>query len=196
MPKVAMPEVVVNWTDGGILPDRPEGLPAGKDLNDAGGCLIFYGTKDTLICGCYGVRPYLLSGRNPEVPHVLREVKTSHQQDWVRACKEAPEYRVPSESDFQFAGPLNEMIVMGCAAVRLQTLGQWLKWDGENLRFTNIPASAQIRSVIKDKFNIKDGHPTFDRDYSDPIDANEYAKELINHTYREGWKLPAMPTDV
>ena len=71
MPKVAMPEVVVNWTDGGILPDRPEGLPAGKDLNDAGGCLIFYGTKDTLICGCYGVRPYLLSGRNPEVPHVF-----------------------------------------------------------------------------------------------------------------------------
>ena len=29
MPKVAMPEVVVTWTDGGILPDRPEGLPAG-----------------------------------------------------------------------------------------------------------------------------------------------------------------------
>ena len=114
----------------------------------------------------------------------------------MRACKEAPEYRVPSESDFQFAGPLNEMIVMGCAAVRLQTLGQWLKWDGENLRFTNIPASAQIRSVIKDKFNIKDGHPTFDRDYSEHIDANEYAKELIQHTYRDGWKLPAMPTDV
>lgn len=63
MPKVAMPEVEVYWYDGGIQPMRPAGMPAGKDLNDDGGGVIFHGTKDTLICGCYGVRPWLLSGR-------------------------------------------------------------------------------------------------------------------------------------
>ena len=32
-----MPEVEITWYDGGILPERPAGLPAGKDLNDSGG---------------------------------------------------------------------------------------------------------------------------------------------------------------
>ena len=56
MPKVAMPEVEVTWYDGGLIPPRPAGLPDGKDLNYAGGGVIFHGTKDTLICGCYGER--------------------------------------------------------------------------------------------------------------------------------------------
>ena len=61
------------------------------------------------------------------------------------------------------------------------------------MKFTNIPANAKIRSIIEDNFNIKDGHPTFDRTYSDPIDANEYAAKLIKPDYRDGWKLPDMP---
>ena len=40
-PKVAMPEVVVTWSDGGIIPFRPDGLPVGKDLNISGGGAIF-----------------------------------------------------------------------------------------------------------------------------------------------------------
>jgi len=195
MPKVAMPEVEVTWYDGGVKPERPEGLPAGVDLNYAGGCVIFYGTKDTLICGCYGMRPYLVSGRNPETPEVLREIKVSHQQDWIRACKEDKSVRVPSASDFSEAGPFNEMVVMGAVAVRLQGLNQVLEWDGEKMEFTNIPAGAQLRTCIHDGFSIHNGHPTFEKTWSDPVDANEFAKELIKHTYREGWELPEMPQD-
>ena len=90
LPKVAMPEVEVIWYDGGLQPFRPEGVPAGKDLNDAGGCVIFHGTKDTLICGCYGKDPWLVSGRTPKSPKTQREVTLSHEMDWVRACKESP----------------------------------------------------------------------------------------------------------
>ena len=193
LPKVAMPEVEVTWYDGGLKPNRPAGLPDGKDLNMEGGGVIFYGTKDTLICGCYGVNPYLLSGRNPEVPHVLREITLSHQMDWVRACKEDPEYRVPSASDFSEAGPFNEMVVMGVLAVRLQGLNQELHWDGPNMRFTNIPEGATIRTVIKDGFHINDGHPTFDKTWTEPVDANQFAQELIRHTYQNGYSLPEMP---
>ena len=76
MPKVAMPEVEVHWYDGGMMPDRPEGFPQGKELmGEGGGLCIFHGTKDTLICGCYGVNPWLLSGRKPNVPQTLRRVK-------------------------------------------------------------------------------------------------------------------------
>ncbi len=193
MPKVAMPQVDVYWYDGGFTPERPLNLPAGKSLNDAGGGVIFYGTKDILICGCYGKDPYLLSGRNPEVPSLCREVKLSHAQDWVRACKEDPANRVLSESDFSQAGPFNEMVVMGVNAIRLQGLNQILEWDGENMEFTNIPADATVRSIVKDGFSIKDGHPTFQTTYTDPVNAREFAKELVRHTYRDGWKLPEMP---
>lgn len=193
MPKVAMPEVEVNWYDGGLLPDRPKGLPAGVNLNDNGGCVIFHGTKDTLICGCYGRNPYLVSGRVPNVPKTLRRVTTSHQQDWVRACKEDASVRVPSASDFSVAGPFNEMVVMGVLAVRLQGLNQVLDWDGENMRFTNIPEGATVKAMVKDGFTIKDGHPTFNNTYTEPVDANKFAAELIRHTYHNGYKLPDMP---
>ena len=193
MPKVGMPEVEVHRYDGGLMPTRPAGLPAGKNLNDAGGAVIFYGTKDTLICGCYGVNPYLVSGRVPNAPKVCREVKESHQMDWVRACKEDPEDRIPCASDFSEAGPFNEMVAMGVLAIRLQGLNQVLDWDGENMRFTNIPSDAKVRSVIKDGFHIKDGHPTFDKTWTDPVDANQFAEELIKHTYHNGYKLPDMP---
>ena len=193
MPKVGMPEVEVHWYDGGLMPTRPAGLPAGKNLNDAGGAVIFYGTKDTLICGCYGVNPYLVSGRVPNAPKVCREIKESHQMDWVRACKEDPEDRIPCASDFSEAGPFNEMVAMGVLAIRLQGLNQVLDWDGENMRFTNIPSDAKVRSVIKDGFHIKDGHPTFDKTWTDPVDANQFAEELIKHTYHNGYKLPDMP---
>jgi hypothetical protein len=80
-PKVAMPEVVVTWSDGGIVPFRPDGLPVGKDLNVSGGGAIFYGTKDILVVGCYGEKPYLVSGRVPNAPKVCRRVTESHQRD-------------------------------------------------------------------------------------------------------------------
>ena len=102
MPKVAMPEVEVHWYDGGMMPDRPKGFPEGKQLMQSGGGLtIFHGTKDTLICGCYGQNPWLLSGRVPNAPKVCRRVPKAmnggHEMDWVRACKESPSSRVMPE---------------------------------------------------------------------------------------------------
>ena len=196
MPKVAMPEVEVTWYDGGLKPNRPEGLPAGVDLNIDGGGVIFYGSKDTLIIGCYGHKPYLLSGRVPDAPKVLRRVENeNHQQDWIRACKEHPSVRVPSSSDFSEAGPFNEMVVMGVLAVRLQELNMELEWDGEKMEFTNIPEDAMVRAVISDGFSIKDGHPTFAKTYTEPVNARQFANELIRHTYQNGYALPEMPNE-
>jgi len=191
--KVKMPEVEVYWYDGGIKPTMPDNWPAGKDMNNSGGASIFYGTKDTLHVGCYGRDPWLLSGRKPNVPKTERRVELSHEMDWVRACKEEPENRTPSTSDFAEAGPFNEMVVMGVLAVRLQALNKELEWDGENMKFTNISESEQIKTVIKDGFKIHDGHPTFDKDWTEPESALAFSQELVKHTYRDGWKLPDMP---
>ncbi len=194
MPKVGMPEVEVHWYDGGMMPDRPKGFPQGKQLmGEGGGLVIFHGTKDTLICGCYGVNPWLLSGRVPKAPKTQRRVETSHEMDWVRACKEDPSSRVLTKSDFSEAGPFNEMVVMGVLAIRLQTLNKELYWDGDNMKFTNIDPNEQIKILIKDDFKIVDGDPKFNKIWTDPINAQEFANELIKHTYRQGWKLPDMP---
>ena len=188
-----LPQVDVYWYDGGIKPQLPEGWPDGKPLEFKGGSVIFHGTKDKLVCGCYGERPWLLSGRVPEAPEFRRRIETSHEQDWIRACKESADNRVPTASDFSEAGPFNEMVVMGVLAVRLQSLNKQLDWDGENMKFTNLTDDETIRTVVKDGFAIHDGHPTFKKTWTDPVPAKEFAAELVKHTYRKPWSLPDMP---
>jgi hypothetical protein len=192
--KIKYPEVEVIWYDGGIQPPKPAGWPAGRNMNDSGGGVIFHGTKDKLICGCYGVNPWLLSGRIPVAPKTERRVpeKVTHEMDWVRACKENPESRIKSKSDFSEAGPFNEMVVMGVLAVRLQGLNKELEWDGEKMEFKNISDTDVLQIVLEDKFSIKDGHPTFERPML-KLNAKQFASEMIKHNYRKGWSLPDMP---
>jgi hypothetical protein len=192
--KVSFPEVGITWYDGGLKPMKPEGWPAGRDMNDGGGGILFHGSKDTLVCGCYGRDPWLLSGRLPQAPKVRRRVELSHEMDWVRACKENPESRIETASPFSEAGPFNEMVVMGVCAVRLQDLNKELEWDGEKMEFTNIPESEQLKICIEDGFHIENGDPKFDKTWTDPFSAKAFAGELIRHTPREGnWELPDMP---
>lgn len=200
--KMKLGEVDVSWYDGGIKPMLPDNWPSGKNPNKSGGGTFFYGTKDILHVGCYGVEPELLSGKKISAPKTERRVEDelglswnsgAHEMDWVRACKESAENRKPCTSDFAEAGPFNEMVVMGVLAVRLQALNKTLEWDGENMKFTNIGSNEEIKTVIKDGFKIHDGHPTFNKDWTDPMNANAYAEELVKHTYRDGWSLPDMP---
>ncbi len=195
--KIKYPAVEVIWYDGGLQPARPAGWPAGKNMNDSGGGVIFHGSKDTLICGCYGVNPWLLSGRVPVVPKTERRIEKAmdggHEMDWVRACKESPESRVLSKSDFSEAGPFNEMVVMGVLAVRLQGLNKELEWDGEKMAFTNISDSETLKICIEDAFSIHDGHPTFNKKWTDPMNAKQFAAEMVKHNYRKGYSLPDMP---
>jgi predicted dehydrogenase len=194
--KIKYPQVEVTWFDGGLQPNKPAGWPAGKDMNDAGGGVIFHGTKDTLICGCYGVNPWLLSGRKPVVPKTERRVDKAmqggHEMDWVRACKENADTRVKTKSDFSEAGPFNEMVVMGVLAVRLQGLNKELEWNGEKMEFTNITPEDSVRLTVSDNFTIVDGDPKFDRP-NIKLNAKEFSSEMIKHTYRKGFSLPEMP---
>ena len=171
--KINLPEVKVTWYDGGLKPEFPMNWPADRK-QDSG--VIFHGSKDSLICGEYGTDPILLSGRVPDVAKTLRRIEVSHEQDWIRACKESPESRILSASDFSVSGPFNEMVVMGVLAVRLQSLNKVLHWDGPNMNFTNI--------TDEDKLRIS---------RNESISAKDFAAELIRHTYHNGFTLPDMP---
>lgn len=195
LPKVAMPEVKVHWYDGGLLPERPAELDNGVPLGSHGGGCLFIGSKGTIMCGCYGLNPTLLP--MSEMKHFEKPPKTirriekphegGHEQDWIRACKESKENRLKTSSDFDYSGPLNEMVVMGTLAVRLQDLKRTLEWDGGKMEFTNISPTDEIRTVTSDKFDVIDGHPIFDTKY-ETVNALAAAKEWIRHTYREGWE--------
>ena len=50
-----------------------------------------------------------------------------------------------------------------------------------------------LKIMVEDGFSIKDGHPTFNKRYTDPINAQQFAQEMIKHNYRDGWKLVDMP---
>ncbi len=195
--KVKMPEVTVKWYDGGLLPERPEELPEGETLgrDNSGGC-IFYGSKGKLMCGCYAKDPILLP--YSEMEHyqkpekTIRRVETSHEMDWIRACKDGYDNvfnnKTEPSSNFNYSGPLNEMVVMGVVAVRLQDLKRKLLWDGEKMEFTNIDPADKIRVVTSDSFEVKDGHPIFDTKHA-TMNAFDAANEYIKHTYRSGWSL-------
>ena len=197
--KVRMPEVKVFWYDGGMMPSRPVELADGEPIMEdgMGGC-IFVGSKDKLICNLGGIHPRLLSGRKPNVSETLRRVEGyrtggimdgPHEQDWIRACKENSESRLQPMSNFDMAGPFNEMVVMGVLAIRLQSLDRELQWDGANMRFTNISPTDQLRVVSSDDFRVIDGHPHFNTKYV-TLPAVETVTDYIKHNYREGWMLP------
>lgn len=185
------PAMTLTWYDGGLLPERPKGIKPGKVLGDNDGGAMVIGTKGTIICGTYGRDPYIVGREDnpPQVEKTIPRVNTSHEMDWVRACKESKNNRVEASSHFGYSGPFNEVVVMGNLAVRLQGLNKKLDWDEKNMKITNIDPSEEIRVVTTDQFTVVDGDPKFNTQYA-TINANEAAEEYIKHNYRNGWKLP------
>jgi hypothetical protein len=146
--------------------------------------VIFHGSKGILICGNYGAKYRLLPEEKfkdlPKPAARLRRVGMSHEMDFVRACKEPAGSRVLPLSNFEYAGPLNEMVVMGNLSVRMKSLNKKLQWDGENMRITNL--------VDSDTLKVPNGVPGQEPKIL-TLNAIQAAEEYIRHTYHNGWSL-------
>jgi predicted dehydrogenase len=182
--KQNMPAVSVTWYDGGLFPRRPAAIPDDVELGHGRNGIIFHGAKGVLMCATYGGGYKLYPEdkfRSLQKPAArLRRVGMSHEMDFVRACKESAENRVLPLSNFEYAGPLNEMVVMGNLAVRLKSLNKKLLWNGEEMRITNLADS----EVIKVTNGIPKEEPR-----TLTINAIEAATEYVKHNYRDGWAL-------
>ncbi|MDR1982118.1 MAG: Gfo/Idh/MocA family oxidoreductase [Tannerellaceae bacterium] len=178
--KLNMPAVTVCWYDGGLLPARPGVLPDGVELGEGKNGVIFHGTKGILVCGTYGSNYRLFPQQKSAPAARLRRVGMSHEMDFVRACKESSENRVLPLSNFEYAGPLNEMVVMGNLAVRLKSLDKKLQWDGPGMRITNLSDTDEIK--------VANGIPR-QEPRTLTLNARQAAEEYIRHTYRDGWSL-------
>jgi predicted dehydrogenase len=132
-----MPPVKVHWYDGGLKPEKPEAL-GDMQIGQAASNVLFMGSKGVLRCGEYGDDPHLFplslmrSYKRP--PRTLERVPgQAHEQNWIRACKGGE----PACSNFDYSGPLTEMVTMGNLAIRPENVGKKLEWDGGNMRVTN-----------------------------------------------------------
>lgn len=136
------PPVDVTWWDGGLLPPRPAELEEGRRMGDEDGGLLFIGDKGTLMTGCYGKNPRLIPETKmqafalPEatIPRIPEGI-SGHEMDWVRACKDGR----PASANFDYSGPLSEMVLMGNLAVRFPY--KRLLWDGLNMQISNDEAA-------------------------------------------------------
>jgi len=50
-----------------------------------------------------------------------------------------------------------------------------------------------VKICIADNFTITDGDPKFDKKWTEPMNAKQFAAEMVKHTYRKGYTLPDMP---
>jgi predicted dehydrogenase len=132
-----MPAVKIHWYDGGLMPEKPEAL-GNVRIGQAASNVLFIGSKGVLRCGEYGDDPHLfpldLMRDYKRPPQTLKRIPGgAHEQNWIQACKGGE----PACSNFDYSGPLTEMVVMGNLAIRPENVGKKLEWDGDKMVVTN-----------------------------------------------------------
>lgn len=151
-----MPELTLTWWDGGLMPPRPAELEEGRQMGDSDGGVLFIGDKGKLVCGCYGKSPRLLPKsamrdfqRPPQTLERVPGGESGHEKDWIRACVDGK----TACSNFDFSGPLSEMVLMGNLAVRFPN--RRLLWDGEKMAVTNdAEANRHVRREYREGWTL------------------------------------------
>jgi hypothetical protein len=153
-----MPALDLTWYDGGLMPARPEELEDGRYMGDKLGGVIFVGDKGKIMCGSYGNTPRLIPEskmRAYQRPEKTIPRSVGHHKEWIEACKGGQ----PAGSNFDYAGPLTELILLGNVAVRmsleLQAKGLKLAYDGAGMKVTNLPeANAYMQRTYRDGWTL------------------------------------------
>ncbi|MBN2413066.1 Gfo/Idh/MocA family oxidoreductase [candidate division KSB1 bacterium] len=144
-----MPPVKLNWYDGGLLPQRPVELEDDRELPKEDG-LIFIGEKGAmLVHGWGGESPRLIPETKMQaytLPPKTLPRSIGHHAEWIKACKQG----TSTMSNFDFAGPLTEAVLLGTISIRMG--GKKLYWDSEKLSITN---SEEANRYVH--YNYRDG---------------------------------------
>jgi hypothetical protein len=145
-----MPPVRVTWYDGGLKPPRPEELDEGREMGLGG--TLFVGDKGKMLD--HRLIPESRMKEYKKPPQALPR-SPGHFEEWIEACKGGK----PAGSNFNHAGLLTEVVLLGNVALRVElkekSTRTRLHWDGPNMKITNLP------------------------------EANEF----LHRQYREGWTL-------
>ena len=139
-----LPGLKLVWYDGGLRPPRPEKLDDEAEMGDNGH--LFIGDRGKILKlrrperQGHALIPESRAAEYGDPPRIL-ERSIGHHKEWVEACKGGP----PAGSNFDWAGPLTEAVLLGNIALRpelrQELTTQKLLWDGEQRRFTNSEAA-------------------------------------------------------
>jgi predicted dehydrogenase len=150
-----MPPVTVKWHDGGLRPPRPDVLNDGDVLGANGVMLV--GDDGVLLTDWDTTWRMFPDERAKEYgtpPQVLAR-SPGHHEEWLQACKGGP---TPG-SNFDWAGPLTESVLLGNVALRSQLRDDLtrkkLLWDSDKMAFTNHESANQfLRREYRDGWQV------------------------------------------
>ena len=131
------------WYDGGLRPARPPEIQAPEVMGTNG--LLLVGDEGCLISD-WNKWKILPESRATEYGKPPRKLDRSpgHHLEWIRAAKGGPE----AGSNFDWAGPLTEAVLLGNVALRPQLREELTKtqllWDAEKLAFSNCGQANQF----------------------------------------------------
>lgn len=145
-----MPPVSLTWYDGGLRPPLIPELEEGMKMGPGG--TLFIGDKGKVLDDVIVPKSLRESYKRPE-PYIPSS--PGHEMEWILACKGG----APAGSNFDWAGPLTETVLLGNITLRKELRdklgGQVLTFDPEKLTIPNMP------------------------------EANKF----LHNEYREGWSL-------
>ena len=138
-----MAPVKLVWYDGGLRPARPDTIKDNETLGANGlmlvgddGCL----TSDWISWKMHPEKKAIEYGAPPK--KLIRS--PGHHAEWIRAAKGGEK----GGSNFDWAGPMTEAILLGNVALRPQLREKLTKvklhWDAENLAFSNCEEANQF----------------------------------------------------
>lgn len=133
-----MPPVTLMWYDGGIRPFNLPELEEGITMSTGG--ILFVGDKGKILDN--KILPAALrNSYTPPKPYIPSS--PGHEEEWTLACKGG----APAGSDFEWAGPLTETVLLGNIAIRKslkeKLSGTILQFDPEGLKFPGMPEADQ-----------------------------------------------------
>ncbi len=140
-----MPPVTLKWYETGFDVPKPKRWDASQELPTSGG-MYMEGAKETLYhAGMRPNKPMLtpsdrFAAAKPELDRIDRLPKVGNGpiEEWFRAIKgDGP---MPL-SNFDYAAPLTEMVLLGALA---QRTGRTIEWDATNMRVRGQPELAPL----------------------------------------------------
>ena len=141
----SLPPVRMAWYDGGLMPPTPAEMPAGSQLDGNG--VLYVGSKGKMYHGSHGGMPKLLpAALHEEAKNVPKTMVRSpgHYEEWLLACKGGPR----PISNFDYAGPLTEIVLLGVLALRAP--GTKIEWNSADLKVKNAPElNAYVQSEYR-----------------------------------------------
>jgi len=136
------PPIRVGWYQGGAMPNSPRKY---VDLRKIDHGAMFKGSKGWLVCD-FETRIVLPLGGSADMTYLKPRTKENllrpvgnFQTEWVKACKGD----LKTSCDFEYAGNMIEMMLLGLVAYRA---GKKLDYDGAAGKVTNDEAANALLS--------------------------------------------------